>query len=282
MTTDPRAIIDPDTLSRAQRGEPDAIERLLAGLAPTLHRFARRLCGDGPDVDDAVQDSLLLIARKVGEFEGRSSLTSWSYAVARSACSHRRRGLKNRPPVEDEHAEQRPSEDKSPESMASDAELSRAVREVLERLPEDYREVLVLRDIEGLTAPEAAEAVGLSVDALKSRLHRARGALRKALAPWLESESGAQKGEGTTGVLCPDAADMLSRKIEGELTTADCAAMEKHVEQCSRCKGACNALTRALGSCARIGSDGSDTPVPATLQEDVRRAFKRWLAAAPA
>lgn len=273
MNTDARALVDPDLLARAQRGDPAAIERLLETLAPTLYRFARRLCGDGPDVDDAVQDAMVTIARKVSEFEGRSSLTSWSYAVARSACSHRRRGLKNRPPVEDEHAEQRPSDDKSPEAVASDAELSRAVRAVLETLPEDYREVLVLRDIEGLTAPEAAEAVGLSVDALKSRLHRARGALRKALAPWLEPGASLPSSDAA-GVVCPDAVEMLSRKIEGELTTADCAAMEKHVEGCPRCKGACTALTRALGTCTRLAKDEA---VPEALQEDVRRAMKRWI-----
>lgn len=276
MTIDPRALVDSETLARAQRGEPDAMQRLLEALAPTLHRFAKRLCGDSPDVDDAVQDALVTIARKVSEFEGRSSLTSWSYAVTRSACSHRRRGLKNRPPVEDEHAEQRPSDDKSPEALASDSELSRAVRAVLETLPEDYREVLVLRDIEGLTAPEAAEAVGLTVDALKSRLHRARAALRKALSPWLEPKAAGEVSDASgRGVACPDVVEMLSRKLEGELTTADCAAMEKHVEHCPRCKGACTALTRALGSCARIATDEE---VPASVQEDVRRAWKRWVA----
>lgn len=231
------ATVDPAVLARAQGGDAEAMEQVLSTLAPTLQRFARRLCGDGPDVDDTVQDSLLQIARKLPEFEGRSSLTSWSYAVARSACSHRRRGLKNRPPVEDEFADERVSEAPSPERIASDAELSRLLHEVLDRLPDDYREVIVLRDIEGLTTPEAAEAVGLSVDALKSRLHRARSALREALRPWLEPQE-----HQAVSSACPNVAEMLSRKIEGELTASDCAAMEKHVESCSRCKGACLAL----------------------------------------
>jgi RNA polymerase sigma-70 factor (ECF subfamily) len=264
--------VDPAVLAQAQHGDPAAMERVLSALAPTLQRFARRLCGDGPDVDDTVQDAMLQIARKLSEFEGRSSLTSWSYAVARSACSHRRRGLKNRPPVADDMADERVSAEPSPESIASDAELTRALREVLDGLPEDYREVIVLRDVEGLTAPEAAEAIGLSVDALKSRLHRARSALRDALKPWLEPPA-----PEAAGAACPNVADMLSRKIEGELTAADCAAMEKHVETCPLCKGACSALNRALSACSRVRGD---EPVPERVQESVRRAVRGWLATA--
>ena len=262
--------VDPAVLARAQGGDAEAMEQVLSTLAPTLQRFARRLCGDGPDVDDTVQDSMLQIARKLSEFEGRSSLTSWSYAVARSACSHRRRGIKNRPPVADELADERVSDSPSPESVASDSELSRALREVLDGLPEDYREVIVLRDVEGLTAPEAAEAVGLSVDALKSRLHRARSALREALKPWLEPPA-----PESVGSACPNVAEMLSRKIEGELTAVDCAAMEKHVESCPRCKGACSALNRALSACSRVKSD---EPVPEGVQERVRKAVRGWIA----
>lgn len=262
-------MVDATTLARAKAGDAAAMERVLEALAPTLQRFARRLCGPGPDVDDTVQDAMVQIARKLHEFEGRSSLSSWSYAVARSACSHRRRGLKNRPPVADQDADQRVSDEPSPERVAADAELSRALRAVLDELPEDYREVIVLRDMEGLTASEAAEAVGLSVEALKSRLHRARLALRESLRPWLDEP----QGEGPT-TSCPNAAEMLSRKIEGELTAQDCAAMEKHVEQCPRCKGACTALTRALSACARLKSD---EPVPEGVQARVRQALRAWI-----
>jgi RNA polymerase sigma-70 factor (ECF subfamily) len=264
------ATIDPAVLALAQKGDPDAMERVLERLAPTLQRFARRLCGDSPDVDDTVQDALLQIARKLSEFEGRSSLTSWSYAVARSACSHRRRGLKNRPPVADDAAEQRVADEPSPEAVATEAELSKVLREVLDGLPEDYREVLVLRDVEGLTAPETADAIGLSVDAVKSRLHRARGALREAMKPWLEPPP-----PDAAPSACPDVAVMLSRKIEGELTQEDCAAMERHVESCPQCKGACSALSRALSACARTKGEG---PVPDSVQASVRRALRAWLA----
>lgn len=264
-------FVDPDLVTRAQRGDADAMERVLSKLAPTLQRFARRLCGDGPDVEDTVQDALLQIARKLPEFEGRASLTSWSYTVARSACSHRRRGLKNRPPVEDE-ADARVSDGPSPESIATDLELSRALRSALDGLAEDYREVIVLRDVEGLTAPEAAAAVGLSVDALKSRLHRARAALRESLKPWLEPPSREE-----IGAACPNVAEMLSKKIEGELTSLDCAAMEKHVEHCDRCRGACDAVHRALSACARVRED---EPVPETVQQSVRRAVRAWVGAA--
>ena len=70
---------------------------------------------------------------------------------------------------------------------------------------------------------------------------------------------------------------MLSKKIEGELTSLDCAAMEKHVERCDRCRGACDAVHRALSACARVRED---EPVPETVQQSVRRAVRAWVGAA--
>ncbi len=180
-------MIDP-MVERARAGDAGALEALLQHIAPTAHRFSRRMCRIDHDADDALQNTLLAVATRLGEFEGRSSLTSWVYALARSACSRRRRGLKNAPPVADDDAAERASESPSPEESAGRRELARVVSDALDALPEEAREVLVLRDVEGLTAPEAAEAVGISVVALKSRLHRARAALHGALEPVLEAE----------------------------------------------------------------------------------------------
>src|SRR5512139_2295083 len=86
-----------ERVARAQRGDVVALEELLAEVAPTVLRFARRMCRSDADADDVLQDTLLAAATHLGEFEGRSSLSSWLFALARSACSRKRRGLANQP-----------------------------------------------------------------------------------------------------------------------------------------------------------------------------------------
>jgi RNA polymerase sigma-70 factor (ECF subfamily) len=160
-----------EVLARARAGDRAAMESLLATVAPTIRRFAMRMCKNEADADDTLQDALLAIATELAGYEGRSTFSSWAFAVARSACMRRRRGLKNKPAEELGDYE---SIESSPEDQAAASEVARA----LEELPAEHRDVLLLRDVEGMTAPEAAKVLGVSVDALKSRLHRARIALR--------------------------------------------------------------------------------------------------------
>jgi RNA polymerase sigma-70 factor (ECF subfamily) len=117
-----------------------------------------------------------------------------------------------------------------------DRELFEAIARAVDALPEDYREVIVLRDMEGLTAQDAAAAAGVSVDALKSRLHRARAALREALRPVFEAAAPPPRAD------CPDVMALWSRKLEGDLSAGDCADMERHLEGCPACGAACSAL----------------------------------------
>lgn len=252
-----------ERVARAQRGDVVALEELLAEVAPTVLRFARRMCRSDADADDVLQDTLLAAATHLGDFEGRSSLSSWLFALARSACSRKRRGLANQP-AEDasvlaSHADTRPS----PESQVEAIELAAALERALAIMPDDYREVIVLRDFEGLTAPEAAEAIGIGVDALKSRLHRARGALRDALAASIVPSA----PRAPTG--CPDVVQALSQKLEGDLTPGDCAKMEAHLAGCPACRTACTALEGALASCRRA----KEAPVSPAIRARLQRAL---------
>jgi len=153
--------VDP-LVDLARRGDARALEALLASVAPSIHRFGMRMCRNENDADDVVQDTLLAIATHLGEFEGRSSVSSWAFALARSACTRRRRGLKNRPTEGEEAALAEPSPTPSPEDAASDRELALALAGALHALPDEQREVVLLRDVEGLSAPEAADALGIS------------------------------------------------------------------------------------------------------------------------
>ncbi|MFO0555507.1 MAG: sigma-70 family RNA polymerase sigma factor [Polyangiaceae bacterium] len=263
-----------ETLSRAQAGDPAAMERLLAEVAPVVQRFGLRLCGASADADDVLQDTLLTVATHVAEFEGRASFSSWLFALVRSACTRRRRGLKNQPPVDSEAMVEMPDLAASPEDLASAEELRVALGRGLASLPYEQREAVLLRDVEGLTAPEAAEAIGISVEALKSRLHRGRSALRAALRSTLEPRS-------TPRPSCPDVALLWSRKLEGELGAGDCAEMERHLVGCPSCRAACDGLRETLAMCKREGSATATTEagkVSPAIQAQVKAAMRAWIA----
>jgi RNA polymerase sigma-70 factor (ECF subfamily) len=134
--------------------------------------------------------------------------------------------------------------------------------------------VLVLRDVEGLTAPEVAQVLGISVDAVKSRLHRARALMRERLEPLLPSEEKPALAVASGG--CPDIVSLFSRHLEGEIGPELCERMERHVAGCRRCDAACNSLKHTLALC-RAEPQGN---VPSDLQQLVRRAVRELSAPA--
>jgi RNA polymerase sigma-70 factor (ECF subfamily) len=256
--------MDADLIARARAGDRAALELLLEQIAPLAHRYGLRMCRHEADAEEVLQDTLLGVASHLDQFEGRASLSSWVFMLARSACARRRRGLKNRPHASIDEREELPAEERSPESQAADRQLRGAVESALDRLTEEQREVLLLRDMEGLSAPEVAEALGLEVQAVKSRLHRARAALREALRGTLERHAPAPLPG------CPDVLAAFSRKLEGELGAEDCATMERHVEACPACHAACSTLRAALGAC-RAQALGD---VPPAVKARVKRAMR--------
>jgi RNA polymerase sigma-70 factor (ECF subfamily) len=271
-----------EAIARAKAGDRAALEEVLASVAPAIHRFGLRMCRTAHDADDVLQDTLVSVTKHLAEFEGRSSLTSWVFTLARTACSRRRRGLKNAPALSDDALVSSADGAPSPEARAADQELVTALSAALDSLTDDYREVILLRDVEGLSAPEAAAALGISVDALKSRLHRAREALRTALRPVLEGPvvEGATVARPVRGPTapapsvggCPDIIGAWSKKLEGDLSPNDCAAMEKHIETCPACGSACHALKQALWACQRIRT----TEVPPAIQARIKEAVRSW------
>lgn len=256
-----------ELVRQAKLGDAIALEKLLVEIAPSVQRFGFRMCQNAPDADDVLQDTLMSILGHLHEFEGRSSFTSWVFALTRSACTRRRRGLKNKPKEQVDELEGTLQSLDTPEQGASDREMGRLLEDALESLPEDYREVILLRDVESLTAPEAAESLGISVDALKSRLHRARQALRLALRPALEP----QAPPPLSG--CPDIMLLWSRKLEGDLDALDCTEMEKHLVTCPSCNAACSALKTALVACQR----STKAEVPQAIQAQVKDALRQWV-----
>lgn len=266
-----------DLLSRAQGGDRAALEALLRRHEAQIYRFGMRMCRDPEDARDVAQETLLSVAKGIGEFRGASSLGTWLYAIARSHCLKRRRRRKGEPAdlasLDADAALRDGLADASrdPERVAGDRELERAVDDAVGRLDDAHREVLVLRDAEGLTAPEVAEVLGISVDAVKSRLHRARVAVRDVVAPLF----GPPGAPADPDVACPDVVPLLSRHLEEEIDRDACAEMEAHVARCPRCRGACDSLRRTLDLCRRSGADAE---VPQEVRDAVTVALRDFLA----
>jgi RNA polymerase sigma-70 factor (ECF subfamily) len=240
--------MDARLIELAKRGDRQALSRLLEEISPLAHRFGLRMCRNAADAEDVLQDTLLSVTDHLSAFEGRASFSSWVFMLARTACIRRRRGLKNQPHLPEEAAQGRASEDKTPEEAVDQSELHTRLERALSSLSDEHREVLLLRDIEGLTAAEVAESLALNVAAVKSRLHRARASLRAAWVDDLRSETLLDDKR------CPNVVLALSKKLEGDLASEDCATMEKHLETCPACSEACSQLRAALGACRREGN----------------------------
>ena len=264
-----------ELVAAAQAGDDEALTALLTGHQERIYRFGLRMCRDPEDARDVMQDTLLAMARGVRDFRGASSLSTWLYTIARSYCVKKRRRSKFAPTdtasIDDEAgALADPARD--PAQALEGKEVAAALEDAIAGLEPKYREVLLLRDVEGLSAAEVAAVVEVSVDAVKSRLHRARAAVRAALAPVLEVPVAAGPGPA-----CPDLVETYSRYLEGEIGPAVCAEVERHLEGCPRCRGACDAMRRALRLCRALPA----APVPADVQQAVRRAVRDHLGERP-
>jgi RNA polymerase sigma-70 factor (ECF subfamily) len=270
-------VTDEELLERARSGDARALEVLLDRHQASIYRFGVRMCRDPEDAKDVLQETLLAMARGVRDFRGASSLSTWLYTIARSFCIKKRRKNQGTPPgagaadVDAGDAAARLEEPaSSPEEAAASKQLEHALEQAIRGLEPGYREVLLLRDAEGLTAPEVAEVTGLSVQAVKSRLHRARRAVRAHVAPLLGIPSAPDVDRGA----CPDVLTLVSQHLEGEISSDVCAEMEKHVAGCARCQAACESLRQTLALCRA----SSARAVPLVVQADVKQALRHLLA----
>ncbi len=269
---------DEELLASIRAGDDAALSSRLARQAPAIYRFSVKMCRDPEDAKDVLQDTLLAAARGIREFRGASSLSTWLYTVARSFCIKKRRTSKFAPTdtvsLDDRDGLASSAPGKAPDEAAADRELSTLLESAIRALEPTSREVLVLRDVEGLTAPEVAEVLGVSVDAVKSRLHRARAEVRAKLEDRLPSSERAS--QRPAGVGCPDVIALFSRFLEGEIGAPECEAMQSHVATCSRCNAACESLKHTLALC-RAEPRGE---VPPDVQELVRKALREFTAQA--
>ncbi len=165
----------PQLIEAARQGDAQALAELLSVCQPDLKRFARRTCSNAEDAEDAVQMALWSLYRKVGALRCAATFATWMFRIVERECYRLFRVKKYHDALDELGEHDMPMANMVPMDLRMD--LVRA----MERLSPPYREVLILRDVHELTAPEVAAQLGLSLVAVKSRLHRARAQVREQL-----------------------------------------------------------------------------------------------------
>jgi RNA polymerase sigma factor (sigma-70 family) len=188
-------------LQHTAAGDAVALETLMGRYSSRVYRLAYGITRSAPDAEEIVQDVFLQMVRKGTGFEGRAALASWIYRVTTNVALNKRRGKRYQvetslddvlPTYEADGHRAGPRAflvanwSERPDAELLSGEARRVLEEAIDRLPEHYRAVLVLRDVEELSNEEVAAAIGDSVPAVKTRLHRARMALREMLTRRLE------------------------------------------------------------------------------------------------
>jgi RNA polymerase sigma-70 factor, ECF subfamily len=171
-------------LQQALAGDDPALTELMRAHHAPLLRFGQRVCVDSLDADDAVQEAFVRLSQRT-ELLREAGLLGWLFAVVKTRCLRfLRRARRQRAVLQrgTESSDLVPPPEPTPEQVLTRYRIADLVRAALAELEPGQREVLVLRDIEGLSGEQVCTALGLSEPAMKSRLHRARANLRTALA----------------------------------------------------------------------------------------------------
>lgn len=162
------------TIEAARGGDRDALLTLLSAVQPDLRRYARTACRTSSDIDDAVQEALWLLYRRIGTLRAVTAFSAWLFAIVRRECLRLARKAMGTAPLDDET--------RTDALLAMpDATLRSELASAIQSLPEHYREVVILRDIEELTIDEIAARLSVTRETAKARLHRARTLLREYL-----------------------------------------------------------------------------------------------------
>jgi RNA polymerase sigma factor (sigma-70 family) len=170
----PSAWPSEQVVTAAQQGDSRAIATLVDGSHSHVQRFAHILCATPEDAEDATQEALIVLYRKIGTLRATAALASWMFQIVRNECIRKTRVVFPKAPSPD------PTEASAEDVALARLEMERIVGCVA-RLPPEQRAVLVLRDIQGLSGAATAQTLGLSRAAMKTRLHRGRETLRATL-----------------------------------------------------------------------------------------------------
>ncbi len=197
---------DAALVQRAKAGDEDAFAELVERHQSRVYHHALRLMGSAEDAEEVLQDTFLQVFRNLDRFEERSRFSTWIYRIATNEALMRLRKARRKREV---FLEDTPGGEQFGEEIrdfarnaldhVQDAQIREALTRTLAELPEEYRVVFTMRDIDGLTNAEVAEVLDISVPAVKSRLHRSRLFLRDRLSKVFREKTAAPRGEEEAG-----------------------------------------------------------------------------------
>ena len=201
MTTVETRKVDGDAglVEALRRDDPEAPELLVERFGDRVYRLALRITGSNEDAEEAAQDALWTAARKIQMFKGESAFGSWLYRITANAAYQKLRARRAKaaeialddvlPALDQDGRHFEPMDDWSNrvDEHALQGELRRVLADAIDALPPDYRTALVMHDVEGLSNPDIADALGISLPAVKSRVHRSRLFVRKRLADYMQT-----------------------------------------------------------------------------------------------
>lgn len=178
-------MTEQELIRAAAAGDEDAFGKLVEQYQRKVYHLALRMCGQEEDAADVAQEAFLAAWRGLPAFRGEAGFATWLYRLtSNAAIDHLRRVKRQRGDVsldDEDLGLDAPDQAPGPQERAEGQELRQAVSEGLGRLSDDHRQVLVLREVQGMRYEEIAEALDLDLGTVKSRIARARGALRKIL-----------------------------------------------------------------------------------------------------
>ena len=276
------------------RGDDTGLEQALALLQNTVFSFSMRVCGHREDAEDTMQEVLLKSVPQLPKFESPKALVVWLYKVAKNRCLMNRRRSKFAPAHELSLEELMPDRKElnqlstegriNPESFAIRSEQASRLRGAIQQLPPQYRIVLVLRDMEGLTDDEVAEITGLRPGTVRVRLHRARLFVRKELMRMgmpqekKKARMHTHPAETFRPERCKAMFAELSDYLDEQLDDTLCEELERHLKDCGPCQAFVSTLEATIKQCRRSPQDCPPADSSANLREELIQNYHRLAA----
>src|SRR5579859_5882755 len=280
-----------------QRRDPKSLEEALELLQKTVFSFSMKVCGQRQDAEDTMQEVLLKSVPNLPKFDNPKALMVWLYKVAKNRCLMSRRKSKFAPkqdlsleqlvPDRQELQKLSGSPDGTPETSLLRREDAKRLREAVQRLPADYRLILVLHDMEELSEGDVAEITGLRLGTIRVRLHRARLFVRKELAKQDQhhmrpktAKLAAQMPIPPRQGQCKEMFAELSNYLDGDLDDSLCEELEKHMDGCEPCRVFLASLEETIQRCRRTPNEPPGPGVAAKLKRELLSKYQALMAKA--
>jgi RNA polymerase sigma-70 factor (ECF subfamily) len=269
-------------------------QNLGANLQSTVFSFSMKVCGQRQDAEDTMQEVLLKSVPNLPKFNSPRALVVWLYKVAKNRCLMSRRKSRFAPkealsleelmPDRKELEKLSGNPDGTPETSFFRRESAKRLREAVQKLPSDYRLILVLHDMEDLSDSDIAEITGLRLGTIRVRLHRARLFVRRELAKQDGHRLRHEAAKPAAHVpaqprqrRCKEMFAELSNYLDDELDDSLCAELEKHMDGCEPCKAFLSSLEESIQLCRTAANESPDPRVTAKLRRELLSDYQELM-----